>query len=736
MCGEGKETERIQGRVTRVFFSSPRFSAGMLQEPGGREIKFAGKLYVREHEVVILHGRWGKHPKYGRQFDVQSMAYQMKLDAEGLAHYLANHPDIKGIGPVRARRIAEEFGEDFDRAITESPEDVASRTNIPLDVIRRLQEQWVKTQATNNVITWLAAFELTHHQVMTLVDRLGPSAMAILNEDPYLLVREIKNLGFKRVDKIARQMGTPKEKDSRIRAGLLHCIAEALDRGDCWVEYENLIERANLLLVMDVLNSRELIEGELDHLITKGRLVCESHGGRFIVTKPRIFQVESELAERLSHAHRSNRHFSHAEDLDALISREAPTLNPGQFHAVRTALSNTISLISGGAGVGKTYTVGAITGLCLDRDLRVVLAAPTGKAAKRLEEVVGHPASTIHRLLGYNGIEFTRPVTAPICADVLIIDETSMIDSPLAYEMFRRIDLSSTAVVLLGDHNQLPPIGPGNMLRDLIQTRAIPTTILTEVVRQAGELKENCAQVLRGAIARTSKHQENGAWPWVVLNEHRTPEEVRAHLLYLFEKVIIDFLKYDPIRDIQVLTPTHKGPIGTRELNIRLQRLIQRKMWGVIVPETPPGRKPRFFPNDKVLQTKNNYEIGVMNGTVGQILEVDRRGTLSVNFDGQVVILQPGSANLRNIQLAYAVSVHKFQGSEVPCAIVVCHKSHTFMHHRNLLYTGVTRAQKSVILLGDRWGMKNCVTKTQVDKRVTFLSYMLPQIAEVACPTM
>jgi exodeoxyribonuclease V alpha subunit len=294
----------------------------------------------------------------------------------------------------------------------------------------------------------------------------------------------------------------------------------------------------------------------------------------------------------------------------------------------------------------------------------------------------------------------------------------------LAWHLFNAVDFARTAIVIVGDHNQLPPVGPGNILRDLIHSNAIPTVILDKVVRQAGVLKENSTAILKGEVRKTSDASTQGCRDWYLADQFTDPGAARNFLLDLFDKRL-DALGFDLIKDVQVLTPTHKGPLGTKSLNEDLQRLIQKRLWNVSVPETQPGRRSPFLKHDKVIQTRNNYELNVMNGAIGHVVDVLPNGTLLIDFEGVAVEIEKGSPNLQDIQLAYTLTIHKTQGSEFPCAVVVVHKAHSFMHHRNLLYTGVTRARKTAIVLGDRWGIRNCAKKCQVDDRKTFLSILL-----------
>jgi exodeoxyribonuclease V alpha subunit len=714
----------IRGRVDALFYSSPQFSAGRLRTDSGDTVSFAGALMVRQHDPVVLHGTWERHPKFGRQFKVTHFAFDQRLGPEGLAHYLANHPDIKGIGPVKARRIVEAIGDDFDRVIDEEPERIAAVAKVPLESVQALRAEWLRTRTLNASLTWLASFELTHHQMTALIEKFGNAVVTVLKTDPYLLVREIPGFGFKRVDVVARKMGTPKDHPSRIRAGVVHCVAERLDQGDCWVDYEDLIELANALLVMDVADSREQIEQALDGLIDDGALACVSLGGRFLVAQPHIHRMERDLAEVFTTRRRPNPHFAEA-DVEPVVAVAGAKLNEPQRRALLAAARHNLVLVSGGAGSGKTFTVAAITRLYEERELKVVLAAPTGKAVKRIEQVVGREALTLHRLLGFNGKVFTAGPEAPIQADVVIIDEVSMVDVPLAWQLFRALDLEKTCVVLVGDHNQLPPVGPGNLLRDLIERQPIPTVVLDQIVRQAGVLKENSIAVLSGDVRRTADAGSDGRPPWIVVNRLSDVLDAQRYVLELFDSVLVERLRFDLLADVQLLTPTRKGPLGVEALNIELQRLVQKKLWSLDVAPPRPGRRPEFLLHDRVIQTRNNYELEVMNGAIGIVTAVGaKRGELRVRFDDREIEFTPDNEGAKDLSLAYALTIHKAQGSEFPCAVLIVHKAHSFMHHRNLFYTGVTRARQVAVVIGDLWGMRNCAEKEQVERRKTFLSVL------------
>lgn len=716
-----QQAASLRGVVQAIFHAGANFSAGRLRTDEGESVRFAGKVFVRENDPVSLRGHWEDHPKYGWQFAVDWLDAQVELDPAGLANYLANHPDVSGIGPAKAKLIADAFGRDFDSVIRHNPRAVGAVAKVPMEAIHNLQRIWIEASGVNAALTYLAAYGLTHFQVTTLVEKFGNHVVPMLQADPYILISEVPGFGFKRVDKIARRLGTPKELPSRLQAGLRYTIQAALDDGHCWVEYEDLLDRANALLVLDNLDSRELIEHELEELIGAKRLVCCPYE-RLVVADPEIHRMEEYLAGIFLNAWSQNPNGTGSIPQERYF---AEPLNEDQRAAARNAFRYSISLMTGGAGSGKTFTIESLIAACEDLGLSYELAAPTGKAAKRLEQSVKRKARTVHRLLGFNGHTFSKGDEDKLEVDFLVVDEVSMVDVPLMHQLFRAIDLSRTAVLLVGDHNQLPPVGPGNVLRDLVQSGAIPTTVLTKIIRQAGVLKENSTAILGGEVRPTCDLKVDGYRPWYVVNNFTDREHVRFFLEKLFNEVLDERLGFNLLQDVQVLTPTHKGPLGTVELNTTLQRLIQKKLFGVKTPDVEPGRRPEFLPGDKVIQTKNDYDLGVMNGALGFVIDNDPKRGLSVDFEGHVVEIPRDSAKEYNLQLAYATSIHKMQGSEFPCAIVITHKSHSFMHHRNLLYTAVTRAQKSVIILGDHWGIENCAKKQQVDKRNTFLSFLL-----------
>jgi exodeoxyribonuclease V alpha subunit len=715
--------EILKGRIERLYFAGPSFSAGRVQTSSGESIPFSGRFFAQEGTHLSMRGSMGRHPKFGMQFQATSIEHDLALDKTGLVSYLANNPELKGIGPAKAQKIVELFGDRFERTLLDHPEEIVKAVGLE-PTITRLREQWLRNKNENAVMAWLSAFGLTHHQVTTLVEKFGGNALEILRGDPYILVQEIRGFGFKKVDQIARKMGTPKESPQRIQAGITWLLREALDNGHCYTEMAVLIDEANELLVMDCLDSRKRIAAELDVLGKAGTVAGKVVDGQVRIALPFIIRQEDELAGMLQQAGNPHPHRINADCPDPDLSRE-------QRKALDMALRHSICCISGGAGSGKSYTIARLVETLTEAGLRTALAAPTGKAAKRMEEClratgkesIRHlTASTLHRLLGYDGRKFARDEQNRLDCQVLIVDEVSMVDITLAWHLFQAIDLDRTAVVLVGDHNQLPPVGPGNVLRDILQTKVVPRVVLEKVHRQAGALKENSIAVLSGVVRPTSAPEIGRCRAWYLANNLAEPDDVRNMLFQTITGQLGPF-GFDIVRDVQVLTPTHKGPIGTRELNIALQAVIQKHAYGVFVPPTPPNRRPSLLLHDKVIQTRNNYDLGVMNGAIGIVTQAD--GDVVVDFDGVPMTYERGSQDLQDVQLAYALTVHKVQGSEFRCAVVIVHKSHSFMHHRNLLYTAVTRAKDTCIILGDHWGIRHCAEQCKVEARRTTFEHFL-----------
>lgn len=778
--------EVVRGRVSHVSFSSPGFSAGRLDVPGGREVSFAGKLMVRVNDAVVLMGKYEEHARWGRQFKVERFQIDTKVAGEGLARYLAGHPDIHGLGPVKARVVAERFGDRFDAVVDEGFARLLEVPGITEPIARSIVKVWRENRELNKARLWLLDHGLSYKQAETLIGRYRNGVVALLQEDPYLLAREVEGFGFKRADEIAQKVGLPADHPSRLQSAVTHALFDVLGDGSTWAPYPDLVGKTMGLLDLSAA-ARGAVENTVDALVMRGKLVGrETRGGLYAVGLPHVYKAEIEVAEKLAQVGVSP-HFPDPAEARALVAADV-RLNVSQKNACMAALCRNLAVVTGGAGTGKTFTMGAIAGFYEGNGRKVLLAAPTGKAAKRMEQLSGREAMTLHRMLGYMpsgkyrldwiGSEesfaylaanplpwFVDPDTGMLAnVDAVLVDESSMIDVFLARELLRAVDLSRTAVVFFGDHHQLPPVGPGNFLRDVVSRRPIPVVLLDLVVRQAGALKENATAILKGKVAtnvpprpaplpqsvpvtdpdldapdgavvdgmrrsgsrwvpdksqRSSVLQET---PWVIANQFSDEKKCLEYLVNLVTDRLQSKLGFSP-DEVQLVVPTHKGTIGAENLNRAIQAVVQQSRYGVRAPPSA-GSRPRPLCGDRVIQTKNNYALGVMNGAIGLVRQrrqssENKTVVWDVEFEDGIVLYPDESFG--ELQLAYALTVHKSQGSEWPCVVFVAHKSQRFMHSRNLFYTAVTRAQKTMVIVGDPVGIQSCAEKDAVDSRRTWL---------------
>lgn len=689
--------ETLHGTVTKTFFNQANFTAGMLHTDDGDHVRFCGKIYAAEGDHLSASGRWKNDPKYGYQFEVHELEYELPQTREGLVNYLIKNPAFEGIGAKTAEKIVSAMadGEGLDEILRHRPE-VLIDAGVSRRVVNTLAETWIANASENNIRMHLAGFGLTHHQMQTLLEKFGTSIVSMLKHDPYLLIKHLFGFGFTKVDKIALKMGIAKTHPGRIEAALSYCLSKQVNNGHTWTPVRDLISLANEVLIIDTLDSRDLIKAAGQRLLDRGDIVADSGA----ISLPGLHEDERLIQHTLlTYAWTTP---DHEIDDDG-----GDDLGDDQREAYQTALTSGICVISGGAGTGKTYVVSRLTRTFIEAGLSVRLCAPTGKAAKRIEQLlaehgVDQSASTIHRMLGYNGIEFR---TAQVTADVVIVDEMSMVDVRLMAQLLRRIDFERTQLILVGDHNQLPPVGPGNVLRDIIQHHLAPTTIMTQVHRHAGVLKTNCVGVLKGKIAPSAFDDRSR---WTLINKFRDAKIIKNYLRDLIFGHIPRRLGFDPIRDVQIITPQHRGILGTRSLNAMMQYLHFGHL-GV----------DDFAVGDKVIQTRNDYTLNVMNGTIGYVTEISD-DDVTIDFEGTGPV-RVDHAKTKHIELAYALTAHKAQGSEFPCTVVVCHKSHYFAD-RNWLYTAVTRAAHTCVLIGDDYGLRHAAKQIRNTQRRTLLS--------------
>lgn len=751
-----RETE-LTGRVTRLFHQSERWSAGRLEVVDGpvweRDCSFTIQGAVEVDRLITLHGVWTKDAKWGWQFKATSFSYPMPEGAGlaggtiGLAAYLANDPEFRGLGPAKARLIADAFGDQFDQAIREDPTSVAEAGKLTQDQVTALQAAWIERTAVNAISVWLAEFGLTAHQIKRIAQAYGDDARAVLESDPYILIRDLDGFGFLRTDQIALKMGVAKDHPGRLKACIRHILdEESTNAGHTWIEHGDLVRRALKDLYLDTLQAKKLINGAIDSLCADHNpdLVAVEMNGHAYVALTHIYRQEMALLDWFQE-HGNRPHAQPVQDIDGAITaaeRDSKThLEDAQRAAAEQALKTKISIITGGAGTGKSFTIKTIRTIFQNAGHTVGVCAPTGKAARRLANDA-IPASTIHRFLEYNpalgGFTYTRE--HPLTWDVVVVDEVSMCAVPLLYALISAINFDRTVLVLVGDQNQLPPIGPGNVLRDCCDHDILPVTRLTVCHRNAGKLKENCGAILSGRLERRPSRKDPASprFEWFVVEDREDPEEVVSLLCTMMEEQF-DTWHFDPIEDCQVIVPQHKGPIGVDRLNWELQRVWQRKRYSRDLPpvtETQWAKRPALLPGDKVMQIKNDYKLdplrgGVMNGTCGIIKEVAPPPGLTkdhyqIAFEDRanLVAAEVGSEQAENLVLAYACTVHKVQGSQYECVVAVVHRSHAYMLSRNLLYTAVTRARTSAIVIGEPVGLRRAVRTITSMRRNTWMALM------------
>lgn len=695
----------LSGTVARTFFASKSFSAGVLELETGKQERFSGKVDVTEGQYVNLIGSFETGGKWGKQFVATSQFFAPPSTAEGLAIYLSKDPAFGGIGEVFARRIVEvaPTAAKVDELLGLDTAELHEMLGIPETTIDNLRTAWRRATSQNAVRSFLAGLGLTSRQIEKVIDAYGKDSESVVRENPYRLSKVIDGIGFKTADKMALELKVPREHPGRVEAGIMHALGEQVRSGHTWTDHAELVDLSKELLGLP----SQPIEDGIVRLRESQELCGTEH-----IAETKLAKAEDLIRKTLQrHAHADDG-ISTCVDLDGL--------KLGQIDAIKSTLHHRISVISGGAGTGKTFTLARVAKAMQAQGLRIALAAPTGKAAKRIEESMEKQglrltARTLHRLMASDGRTFNRPSLSETYStqfaddpgyDIIIVDEVSMLDVPLASELLSRIDFAKTRLILIGDHNQLPPVGPGNVLRDIIRHKLAPVVVLDEVVRQAGVLKLNSVAVLDGRVKPS-----DGA-DWVVVDGITDAEELQKHLLEMVLDRLPEEYGVDRVRDIQVLTPIHDGPMGTKALNELMQLAIH-------------GAKPsrKFAVGDKVIQTKNDYELGVMNGNIGYVLGADPKG-YDVDFDG-IGEKRVESDQSKYLMLAYAMTAHKAQGSEFPLVVVVCTKSHGFAD-RNWLYTAVTRAAKHCILVGD--GLDGAARRNHVERRRTWLDLWGTQV--------
>lgn len=696
--------EKIEGELTGFSYRTDDggFAVARIRTAEGEAIAVGPLGHVGEGQHVALSGRWSTHSQYGRRFRVESVMVDDPRTLRGLERYLGSGA-VKGLGKEFARRVVAEFGLQTLDVIENEPEKLLSVEGIGKKRLEKIVEHWENDRLHREVHATLRGHGVGQALSNRIVDRYGSGAMGVITRQPYRLAAEVRGVGFRTADAIAQAQGIPRDHPDRAEAALEHLLREAESDGHCFVPEGELLARA---LRLDVPRDPALMA--LDRLILQARAVRHdaADAAERPVYHPDLERAEAFVADRLR-ALLAARADDSAHALDTTIDEKKVglELNADQRTAVRRALSHGVTVITGGPGTGKTTTVKVLLASAGRRHESWVLAAPTGRAARRLAETTGRDGKTLHRLLEYTPrtSDFTRGPDNPLDADAVLVDEASMIDIRLMSALLGAIP-DGTRLVLVGDADQLPSVGAGRVLGDLIRSGEVPVATLSEVYRQAADsgIVRNAWRVNQGEVPVSGQREPDrrpGTAPDFFVIERDDPIAAQRTVLEVVGNRV-KRLGFDPLTDVQVLTPMHNGPLGTVALNERLQATLN--------PEGDSLKRGNklFRAGDRVIQVKNDYDNDIFNGDTGTIVAAGSAG-LIVDFDGRQIGLTGESLDV--VEPAWAISIHKSQGSEYRAVVVVLHRAHRIMLRRNLLYTAMTRAREFCCIVGDRWAIQTAV---------------------------
>ena len=725
----------LDGVLERVTFANPETGytiARIAPERGGADLVTAvGPLLgAQVGEFLRLRGRWSAHPRYGRQFEVHSYATVLPATAAGIQKYLGSGL-IKGIGPVMAERMVAHFGVDIMHVIEEAPARLTEVDGLGPKRTAMIAAAWAEQKAIKEVMIFLQGVGVSTSLAVRIYKKYGDAAISVVRHEPYRLAADVWGIGFKTADTIAAAVGIAADSPERIKAGLAYTLSEAADDGHCYLPAPNLI--ADAAKILDV--PAELITPCLDELAAAEGVVRETVPPQAEVAPqvpavylPPFYQAERSLAHALRRllAARADRLSAFAavdwdKALGWLRGRTGAELAPEQADAVRLALTSKVAVLTGGPGCGKSFTVRSVVELARAKGAKIVLAAPTGRAAKRLAELAGHEAATIHRLLQLRpGGEPSFDASSPLDADLVVVDETSMVDVILANKLVKAV-APGAHLLLVGDVDQLPSVGAGEVLRDLLAAGSLPVVRLTKIFRQAQQsgIVVNAHRINAGQLPGLTGF---GDFFWFGCED---TEQTAELVVDIVARRIPARFGLDPRRDVQVLCPMHRGPAGAGNLNLLLQEALTPFREGA--PERRYGGRV-FRIGNKVTQLRNNYDkgaAGVFNGTVAVVTGMSlEEHVLTVRTDEDEQV-DYGFDELDELAHAYAVTIHRSQGSEYPAVVIPLTTSSWMMLQRNLLYTGVTRAKKLVVLAGSRRALAAAVRTRGAGRRHTALAYRL-----------
>lgn len=729
--------EKLEGTLERVIYYNQKNSylVGQLSCPDRDTITIVGSFPpLQEGEALQVSGQWQLHPRYGRQLVVEKWQRLLPKNEKGLVRYLSSGL-IKGIGPVTASRIVGCFGLEALSVIESQPERLLEVAGIGVQKAALIRESLREHREIEQVMVFLQGHGIGVGTALRLYRHYGSRAVDRVKEDPYHLAEEVYGIGFKIADRIAQNLGLPAEAPRRVQAAVLYALDQAAEEGHVFLPRPLLAERVGKLIFDDPAQAARLpLEDHLQELQNRRRIYYERSVSLEAVYRTSLFHAESEVAARL----RALADLDHTEDLSTRIavadqaSAGGISLTGEQLQVLELALHSGALVITGGPGTGKTTTIRALLALFEAMKLQVLLAAPTGRAAKRVTEASGREALTIHRLLEYSyqkdGFQFQRHERRPVEAQAVIVDEASMIDLPLMSSLLKALP-PGCRLILVGDVDQLPSVGAGCVLRDVITSGRLPCVRLQNIFRQAREsaIVVNAHRVNQGQFPVTGKRESD----FYFINEE-DPEEVARIVVQLCRERIPNYGPFDPLQDIQVLAPMRRTAAGVDHLNQLLQKELNPLQRG---KHEFGGKGAVFRLGDKVMQLRNNYQKEVFNGDIGMVTAIDlEESELQVEYPHyrQFRRVSYDLSEVDELTLSYAISVHKSQGSEYPVVIMPVVTQHYPLLQRNLLYTAITRARKMVVLVGSKKALAIAVRNNRVTERHSRLSERLLEGGEPA----
>lgn len=723
MAKPTSNSNKLDGQIERVVFRNEEngFCVLRVKVRGHKElITVTGTTpTINSGEWMTADGEWLVDPRHGRQFKAEQMRMSKPDTLEGIEKYLSSGL-IKGIGKEYAARLVSTFGRDVFDVIENSSGKLLKVEGIGKLRKDKIKQAWDEQKSVRKIMSFLFSHGVSTTRAFRIHKAYGDKAIELVQRDPYCLTRDIRGIGFLIADQIATRLGITKDSDLRARAGLEFVLGELTASGHCAYIRNDLLSRAAELLDIDLI----IVERALDFSIEHERLIQRSDSkGCDLIYLPKLYFAEISFAKRIQ-VLENGKHPCPSIDMGKALKwveeKSGITLADAQRTALMTAVGSKVMVITGGPGVGKTTLVNSVLMVLKAKKLRVSLCAPTGRAAKRMAETTGMEAKTIHRLLQFNPGTggFVHHAENPLECDVLIVDESSMIDIVLAAQLADAIPLHA-AFIIVGDADQLSSVGPGRVLQDIIESKTVPVAQLIEVFRQAASSRiiTNAHLINQGQMPEFPDAQSTSDCYFIESDE---PDNAVKLLGKLIKQSIPKKFHFNPMDDIQILTPMQKGELGARNLNQTLQQLLN-----------PQGDEVERFGyvyrvGDKVMQTENDYDKDVYNGDIGRIIKIDSEvSEMTIDFEDRKVIYD--FRELDELVLSYAITIHKSQGSEYPCVIIPLHTQHYVLLQRSLIYTALTRAKKLVIILGTKKALNLAVTRAESRERTTTLTERLQE---------